>query len=267
MYNIIDKTGQSYDDISRQLYGTASRAGDLAKLNNNVDGQIIVFGDDNLISDGDGISLNVEGKIYRIFDDAVLNDIFSGIKSGIFIFEIGQQNFKIGQNCSIYNNNGLFLNGCIKNIVPNLDNIASKVKLEVKSYAGILIDSVVPFPLEFHSVSLRTVLTNFANYFGLSISFADDSRLDLISSNEIDNSFAAHLDEKAWDYLVRITSARGLLIEDTGNGLYVGNADDQQFVISFIEGETVGVTDGSQNLRLKSWQDIMKRILNILRAL
>lgn len=242
MYKIIDKTGQSYDDISRQLYGTPDRAGDLAKINNNTDGEIIVFDDDSLNADGDGIRVNIDGTIYNKFNDAPLYDSINKVRAGIFVFEIAGQNFRIGQNASIYTDIGLFLNGNIKNIIPILDNKVPKVQVEIKSSAGILIDSVVPFPLESHNVSLRTIITNVCNYYGISVSFADDSRLDLITKSEIDNSFAAHLQEKAWDYLVRIVSSRGMLLQDTGNGVYVGIIESQKPVISFIEGQTIGVT-------------------------
>jgi len=168
-------------------------------------------------------------------------DPLAGVNAGIFIFESNGQNFKKGQNASICKN-GLFLNGNIKNIIPNLNNEASKTQIEIKSSAGILIDSVVPFPLESNNVSLRTIITNVCGCWGIPVSFANDSRLDLISKTEIDNSFTAHLTEYAWDYLVRITSAKGMFIQDTGNGLYIGNILPQKPIISFIEGSAIGVT-------------------------
>ena len=243
MFKTFDKTDLSYDDVARLVHGTPDTAGSIAKLNNDTDGEIIVFSDEVLLADGVGIRANIDSKVYNSFYDCRLIRSLTGARAAVLVFENGGFNFRHGQNAAIYNDNELFLTGNIKNIKPVLDNEHPIIQIEIKSKAGMLLDTVVPFPLEFHNVSLKKILTDVCGCFGIPVYFADDVRLDLISKNEIDNSFAAGLTEKAWDFLVRITSARGLFIRDTGNGLYVGNLiEEQKPVFSFIEGETIGVS-------------------------
>jgi hypothetical protein len=242
MFKKIDKGDYSYDDISRMYYGTAAQAGNLSKINSNTDGEIIIFSDDELPADGSGINVNIDGYTYDTFYNAFLVRNIKDARCGIFIFEGTPRRFKKGQNASIYINGNNFLNGIVKNIDPVLDNETSCVQVEIKSRAGILIDSVLPFPLEFNGISIKTLFTNVCGYWGIPVEFADDIKLDLIPKTEIGNSFAAQMHESAWDFLVRIASSKGLLIRDTGNGLYVGNLEIEKSKISFIEGQCTGVT-------------------------
>ena len=53
MYKKIIKTkNMSYDNISRKYFGTPNKAGDIARLNNNIDeGEILVYVDDDVIDE------------------------------------------------------------------------------------------------------------------------------------------------------------------------------------------------------------------------
>ena len=45
MYKVFNKSeGDAYDAIARQAYGTPERAGDIAKINNNIkSGQVVAY--------------------------------------------------------------------------------------------------------------------------------------------------------------------------------------------------------------------------------
>ena len=63
MYKKITKTkNMSYDNISRKYFGTPNKAGDIARLNNNIDeGEILVYVDDDVIDEENSeISLTIE---------------------------------------------------------------------------------------------------------------------------------------------------------------------------------------------------------------
>ena len=82
MYKRINKaSGDSWDNIARQVYGTPSKAGDIAKMNNNIsEGEVLVLeeaeGEDNI---------KPTGEIFIIHGEEEYNDfseysIFDGIE-------------------------------------------------------------------------------------------------------------------------------------------------------------------------------------------
>lgn len=243
MFKKISRNGLSYDDIARTLYGTPAKAGDIAKLNNNTDGDVIVPVDEQMPAEGSDVRCNIDGVTYTRFRKSFLIDLIDGIKGAVleFDYDSNVQNFKIGQNVSVYNSQGLFFNGFVKKPAPALGSDGNSAVLQLVSAAGVLLDTVVPEPLDFSYLSLRSIITSVCGYFGINVEFGPDACIDYVTTTEIGNSFSADEDEKAWDFLVRITGARGLFIKDTGTGLFVGTIQDKEPVMSFIEGEAVGV--------------------------
>lgn len=247
MFKKIEKTAStSYNDISRRVFGTPERAGDIEKLNNGIEsGEVLVpQEDEETESSEDGLRLEIGDKVYKDFPEHMLIDSLGSVKGAVLIFNTADKDYDLnfGEGDKLYDENGLFLKGRIANILPNMDNRAKWVQVETKSKAGILLETDLPYPLEFVNLSLRQILTNIAGYYGVNIEFSDAPELDEIFKNEVGTSFAAQIDEKTFNFMFRLCQSKGLLLQDTGDGLFVGRLNtDVKEKINFIEGEATGI--------------------------
>lgn len=245
MYKEIKKSDStSWDDISRRVYGTPDKAGDLEKLNNNVvsGGILAPRVDEDFESSSSGLRLEKGDKIFNNFSEFTLIDSLGSIKGAILIFNDDEKyNFKFNEPVKLYDEKGLFLKGYIANINPCIDKRTRWVQVEIKSIAGVLIESELPYPLEFVNLTLRQILTNISGYFGIKIEFSDTPELDEIFKNEIGTSFTAGINEKTFNFMYRLCQSRGLLLNDTGDGLFVGKLKtDGKEKINFVENECTG---------------------------
>lgn len=245
MFKKINKRSLDYDNISRRLYGTPDKAGDLAKINNNTDGEIIVPDSDVLPAEGEGIRCNIEGKTFERFQNTLLLDILGAVRGAVLDYEETDEtkSFKMGRRICLYNDTGLFLKGYIANIYPHSDNSGVTNRMEVKSSAGVLLDTVVPPPRDFLYMNVERIIQTICDYFGVDVEFSDDAELGYVTNSDIGNSFSADEGESAWDFIVRIANSRGLLVDDDGQKLKVGRIKDSDPVLSLIEGAAVGVYD------------------------
>lgn len=243
MFKKVSKGKLDYDNISRQLYGTPDKAGDLAKINNNTDGDIIVPDNETLPAEGSGVRCNIDGKTFERFQNTLLLDLLGAVRGAVLEYEETDEtkNFKMGQRICLYNDNGLFLKGYISNLYPDSDNSGLMNRMEVKSSAGVLLDTVVPPPRDFLYMNIRTIIQTICDYFGLEVEFSDDPELDYVTNTEIGNSFSAQEGETAWDFIVRISNARGLLVDDDGQKLKIGRIKESDPIMSLIEEAAVGV--------------------------
>ena len=245
MFKKILKGEDDYDNISRKLYGTPDKAGNLSKINNNTDGYIMAPMDEDLPAEGEGVRCNIDGIVYHRFYYYLLLNMLGAVKGVIFDFDSNPDEFpfKRGQSVAVYDNEGLFLNGYISDVRPEKSDTGCTTRLYIMSSAGILLDTVVPEPLNFSYLSIRSIIQTICDYFGLSVEFEDNPNLDYVSQTEIGNSYAAREDETCWEFITRIASSRGFIIDDDGTKLYVGTIQDNEAKMSFVEGEAVGVTD------------------------
>jgi len=249
MYKIITKSSdESYDNIARRVYGSPEKAGDILKLNNNIEsGEILVCAeDDSTLTENKEVTLVTDDNSYNKFPAYRLIDGLNAIKGAIFVFnkENGNFTFKIGQNVSVYDEEGLFFNGRIANIKNYKTPHENVMQLEIKSNAGILLDSVLPYPLEFSNLSVKNILSNIVQLFGQEITFSDEKELEEVFSNEIGVSFSAHLNESAFDFMNRICLSRGLLLTDTGTKLFAGRfKENTEEKINLIADECTGLAE------------------------
>ena len=249
MYKVFTKSkSDTYDDISRQAYGTTANAGDIAKLNNNIEeGEVLAYIEDEeepKAPESGKILIQINGVNYDDFAEYRLINILDGVRGAIFIFNQTEKSydFKMGDEAFVFDEDGLFLKGRVTIIDGNLDGRANYFQVEIKSHAGELLDSDLPYPNEFNHSSIRNILQRVAAYYNQSITFSDEKELDEIFTNEIGTSFSANNREKAFSFMKRICDSRGLLIQDTGNGLFVGrfkaNTEEK---LNLIDGECLGV--------------------------
>ena len=250
MYKKIQLTaGDSWDNVSRRIFGTPERAGDFEKLNSNqLNNDVIVFGpqqSDHAETQNEGVYIEIGNKTYKDFSEYTLIDRLGAIKAGVFVFilqDLNDNSFKFNQSVNVYDENGLFLAGRIANVKSVRNENTTFIQLEIKSNSGILIESACPYPLEFVNQSIKQILTTVAGYYGLNVEFDDSGISDEIFTNEIGTSFAAKMNETTFQFMYRICSSRGLILHDTGTGLKVFklNAAASE-KINFIEGECVGI--------------------------
>jgi len=247
MYKKIIKTkNMSYDDISRKYFGTPYKAGDILKLNNNIEeGEVLVYIEDDILEEETSkTSLTIEEQTFTFFPEYSLIDNLNAINGAVFIInkENSNFNFKIGQQAQIKEQNNKFLNGRISNVKNCFNKTANWQQVEIKSHAGILLDSNLPYPLTFINSSIKNILTSIAELFGQKITFSNEKELEEVFVNEIGMSYTASILENAFDFMNRICISRGLLLTDTGDGLFVGRYNpDTQEKINLISSECIGL--------------------------
>lgn len=247
---VIKQAGGSYDDVARQVYGTPFKAGDIAKMNNNLnEGEILVLEEaesENEISPTGEVFMVHGMEEYNDFSEYSLFDGMEAIKGASFIFNKTETdyNFNFGDSVTVMDENGLFLKGRVANIKPNLTKTANWFQVEVKSHAGVLTETAMPYPFDYLNVSIQEVLTTIAGYYNQNITFSDETELDEVFTNEIGTSFTAKRNETVWDFMKRICRSRGLLITDTGNGLFIGRfKPNTEEKLNLIDGECLGLEE------------------------
>lgn len=252
MYKEYTKSkSDTWDDISRKAYGTPEKGGDIAKMNNNIEeGKVLVLEEDETSSD----NVEITGEVYiqhgennyNDFSEFSLFDGLEAIKGASFIFNQTDKeyNFSFNDSVTVCDEEGLFLRGRVANIKPCLTDFANWIQVEVKSHAGILAETNMPNPFEFASLSVRGVLEQVAGYYNQKITFSDEPELSEVFTNEIGTSFTAQETETAWQFMRRVCRSRGLLLTDTGDGLFVGRfKSDSQEKLNLIDGECLGVKE------------------------
>ncbi len=249
MYKRITKQkNDSWDDISRRAFGTPEHSGDFEKLNNGTLGDEVIIFEEPLNSDDDSqdgeIILQVGENEFIDFSEYKLISSLDSARAGIFIFLPSSINNKLmkGQPAKIIDESGTFLEGRIANIKAVLREDINFVQVEVKSNAGILVETNVPYPLEFGNQSIKECLTTLVGYYGQTIEFDDGGICDEIFTNEIGTSYAARPNETIFQFIYRILASRGLTLIDAGCSLKVIKLNPENpEKINFIEGECIGV--------------------------
>ena len=261
MYKPILKN-TSWENISRAEYGTTSQANNLQKLNNKKDnGEVIVYRETNYSSANSAEKLNLTNNqdIHIEINNSEIGQFISidlihsitTIKSAILcLYRI--DDIKIFDSCNIYygnnkNANNLFLKGYIKNIIPTLNSENNSYIVQIKSYAGILVDSIVPQEFEFINSNLKEIIEQICSVYNIKVEFNQNNKYDksIIEykiNNEIDNSASAKLNETCWSFITRLCNSMGLLVQDNGNGsIYIGSINKnatQNSKYSFIFGNS-----------------------------
>lgn len=252
MYKIFSKSkSDTWDDISRRAYGTPEKGGDIAKLNNNLEeGDVLVLEESETETEGLEVTGNIyiqHGEVkYDDFSEHTLIDGLEAIKGAVFVFNKTDidYNFSFNDSVTVCDEDGLFLKGRVANIKTNLTERANWVQIEVKSHAGILTETNMPNPFEFSSRSVRGVLEQVAGYYNQKIEFSQEAKLDEVFTNEIGTSFTAKKEETVWDFMKRICRSRGLMITDTGDGLFIGRFNpNTEEKFNLIDGACLGVKE------------------------
>ena len=252
MYKPILKN-TSWQNISRAEYGTTNKANTLEKLNNGKDdGEVIVYREEyNSINNynrnnknnnnnnaknpnttnNQDLYIEINNSEIKKFISIELLHSITTIRSAILhLHRI--DDIKIFDSCNICYNNNLFLKGYIKNIVPTLNTENNSYMVQIKSYAGMLVDSIVPQELEFINSNLKEIVEQICDVYNIKVEFnknnnsssntnnstTDNRIIEYKINNETDNSASAKLNETAWSFITRLCNSRGLVVQDNGNG-------------------------------------------------
>ena len=251
MYKEFAKSeSDTWDDIARRAYGTTEKAGDIEKMNNGIkSGNVLVLeesdSDENIEATGE-VFLRHGEQNDNDFSQYSLLDGMEAIKGALFIFNRTdvKYNFTFNDSAAVYDEEGLFLKGRIANIKPCLTKSANWFQVEVISHAGVLGKTKMPYPLEFSNVSIEEILTQVAGYYNQKIEFSSEPELKEVFVNEIGTSFTAEIGETVWDFMKRLCNSRGLILTDTGNGLFVGRfKPNTEEKLNLIDGECLGVEE------------------------
>ena len=179
MYKKIKKRdGDSWDDVARRVYGTPDRAGDLAKMNNELaSGSILAAEEEteNTQTPTGKVYVQSGDLKYDDFSEFTLYDRMQAVKGAVFIFNKTETdyNFNFGDEVSIFDENELYLNGRVANIKSILDEGLNWIQVEIKSHAGILAETNMAYPLEFANVSIKEILQMVAGWYSQKINFSD----------------------------------------------------------------------------------------------
>jgi hypothetical protein len=248
MYKEIKKTS-SWEDVARAEYGTSEQANNLRRLNNNKeDGGIIVY-DNNKINNAN-LTFNLQPSIFNNINLIInnnhiteylqvdLTNSIQDIRSAI-VYTHRIDNVKIFDYCEISQNNRLFLRGYVKNITPILNANDKHYVIQIKSIAGILLDTTVPLPLEFTNSNLKEIIENVCNTYNIKAVFTgNDNIINYKINNEIETSASARLNESLWGFIARLCNSRGLLAQDTGtNEIKIGTTGSGKSKLSTIYGQ------------------------------
>lgn len=235
----------SYDDVSRQIFGTASHSGNFEKINNyQTTGEIIVYTEDFVKTSGNELSLITKNGKFINFAESITFDFLNRVRGAIFLFEaktFEENNIKLGEAVTVTNSLGEFLTGEIRGIYPIFNETGKFVQVETKSSRGILLDSDLPYPLEFTDLSIKKIIQSICGYWGQVVKFDDDSESDFIFKNEIGTSFTAYLSEKSLSFICRLARSVGLTLVDEAKNLKIQIIKEKTPILSLIESETIGV--------------------------
>lgn len=246
MFKIIQKDkNQSYDNISRQIFGTALHSGNFEKINNyQNDGEIIVYTNEDLKTSGNEFSLITRSGKFINFSEAITFNVLNSVRGAIFLFEqksFKENNINLGEPVTVTNSSGEFLTGEIRGIYPIFNKSGKFVQVEIKSGRGILLDSDLPYPLEYTNLAIKKIIQNICGYWGQNVEFDDNSESDFVFKNEIGTSFTANLSEKALKFISRLASSIGLTVVDEAKNLKIQLIKEKTPILSLIENETIGI--------------------------
>lgn len=247
MFRVIQKNKNvSYDDISRQIFGTTSHSGNFEKINNyQTNGEIIIYSDEDFSKTSyNEISLIRKNGKFINFSESITFNFLNQVRGAIFLFEqksFKENNIKLGEAVTVTNSGGEFLTGEIRGIYPIFNKNGKFTQVEVKSTRGILLDSDLPYPLEYTNLSIKKIIQNICGYWGQNVEFDDNSESDFIFKNEIGTSFTANLSEKSLSFINRLARSIGLSVVDEAKNLKIQLIKEKMPVISLIESEAIGI--------------------------
>jgi hypothetical protein len=247
MYKEINKTS-SWENISRAEYGISDQANNLKRLNNNKEnGNVIVYNEQNINNNAIKRNTNTTNKPELIINNKPITeyiqiDLINSIQDirSAIVYTHRIDDIKVFDYCVINQNNKLFLQGYIKNITPILNTNDKHYVIQIKSVAGILLDTTVPLSLEFANSNLKEVIENVCSVYNIKSVFTGNDIINYKINNEIETSTSAKINESLWSFITRLCNSRGLLVQDTGtNEIIIGTlANNNKSKLSIIYGQS-----------------------------
>lgn len=245
---IIVPTDMGWETISRRVYGLPDRAGEIAKLNNCINsGEILYETDETDEKPVKSVTLTIGETVLTNFAEYRLVEGLECYRGAVFVIDNKDLDVKIGDFATVHDADGLFLKGFVRNIKANFSASGNWLQVEIKSQAGFLNESHInKEQLESRHLTLKEVLTQLLNGFGVKFTLEELSVFDEVFTNSIDTGFSADLNETADRFLRRVCNSRRIAIKDTGDGLFIGKIDTSADVkLNLIDNASIGIKFGS----------------------
>ena len=229
MYEV--KAGDTFDSISRKVYGTNEKAAILKAANPGVGNPpqagAILFTPSTepprvpSSAKTDLVSITINGSTFQGWERAEITRSMDTF--GTFTFEAvwspeipehraAFRPFQY-QDVALFDGLDLLFTGTLLDATPSIDATSSKITASGYSTPGVLNDCTVPasaMPLEGDTRTLREVAKPILDLFGL--------RLVMPDAGAAFDREAIAPEDKAFDYLAKLAKQRNVIITDTPDG-------------------------------------------------
>lgn len=235
IYNVLD--GDTFELISRKVYGTELEAGRIESANPGVFEPltpgisliipVVPTAPQNIpqkavFDDPNEVALLIDGERFRFWDRIRLSRSMDAMDTVEFSapFDADTPNFRETFRPFSYKNivvtvgGDLLFNGTMITIDPVLENNRKIISVSGYSLPAVLNDCTPPasaFPLEFNNQKLPEITAKFVEPFGIGIKFdADDGA--------IFERVASKPEKKVLSFLIELAKQRNLIISSTERG-------------------------------------------------
>lgn len=235
MYNVIQ--GDTFETISRKVYGTESNANLLRQSNPNVTEPLSVGTSLTTPKDisspqnkdikvdsnnEDEISLLIDDKRFRFFTDITINKGMDKIDSITFSspMESDNQDFRNTfkpfsfKNIKIYIGESKLFDGTMIDVNPSTTENSKTVEVSAYSRCGVLSDCTASsnqYPIEYNNTKLNQIANELIKPFGIKAIFND-------SDGAVFERIALKPSQKILNFLIKLANKRNLVITSDENG-------------------------------------------------
>lgn len=262
-YTVIQ--GDSYDLIARKLYGDDQKAGLIQKANPGtteplVAGTSVTIPTDpsapttarrsGAVNDPDETAVSIDGSRFRFWSQIEITRSIDSVDSVAFVapFEPDEQAFRDAFRPFSYPDADVsvggvpLFTGTLMSPSPTTSPNTRIVTAGCYSRPGVMADCSCPasaFPLEWNNVTLRTIATDLAAMFGLSVVFT-------APAGDVFERVAVTPQENPLTVLAKLASQRNLVIGTTEAGalLFQQAVTSGRTVANFTEGQSPQITVG-----------------------
>jgi prophage tail gpP-like protein len=248
----ISKLGDTFEKISRQFFGTASKASSIKKANPSIS-EPLIAGSAIFVpimqnplprfyakKQGQTITLLINNKRFENFSDINLNFTFDSFDTCSITAPFDHKNSDFIEafvpfsfaNVDIYINDDLVFSGVQMGVNPSIDGDQKTVVLEAYTRCAVLNDSCVPisaFPLELRGLKFDAIAQNVIQAFPFSI----EKNVDV---GNVFESASIKPTDKIFSFLIGLARQRDLILSNTKNGdLLITRANDAPAIANLFD--------------------------------
>lgn len=249
------KQGDTFESISRRLYGSETETGRIRKANPTVSESMtagtLVFipeppAKTKINASGDDVTILISGKEFKNFTDVTVNLSFTSFDSCEIIAPFQSDNIEFRkifkpfsyQDVAIYIGGELIFSGTQIGVTPAITPNSKTVTLLAYSRCAVTNDSAVPisaYPIALRGFDLKKIAEVITDPFPFSVV------ADVNTGAKFDNASIKHTDKIA-TFLTTLAKQRDLIVTNNENGdLLITKAVDNSSV-AHLKGNQPPVT-------------------------